>query len=100
MRWPPGGVHGEPPPGGVHGEATPRAAPGWYGRGMANPQETWFRLRLNGDSAQGPLTIDEIVRMDGDRALSRGGAFVAVRQPDGSWDHRGVALVGELEALP
>ena len=42
---------------------------------MANPQETWFRLRLNGDSAQGPLTIDEIVRMDGDRALSRGGAF-------------------------
>lgn len=59
----------------------------------------WFRLQLTGPSQDGELNIDEVVRLDGDRALSRGEAFVAERQPDGSWHHLGARLVGTLTPL-
>jgi hypothetical protein len=68
--------------------------------GMGDGKAQWFRLQLTGPSQDGEINIDEVVRMDGERALSRGGAFVAERQPDGSWDHRGIALVGELKPVP
>jgi hypothetical protein len=70
------------------------------GDGMGDGKVQWFRLQLTGPSSDGELNIDEVVRMDGETALSKGGAFVATRQPDGSWDHRGAALAGELTPLP
>jgi hypothetical protein len=67
---------------------------------MTDDKTQWQRLKLTGPSLDSEIDIDEIVRLDGQRALDRNGRLIAVLLDDGRWaGPLGEYLVGKLMPL-